>query len=182
MHYIYRYIYLDIYILYIAVNISRITVDKYSGLLTIWGTSASFCTLLPFIFGWLRPEKALHWWSRRHLMFPYFIWLKFEHRRARLQSLFIHALPFWILFFLFQNLRAGARQGCHLRRSERGGILLVDNPLGRRVFLWMHKQNSWDFSVTFIRYHSIKWVPFLSYSSSGPLVSLKAAVWAWAAC
>lgn len=31
--YIFRYLY--IYILYIAVNISRITVDKYSGLLTI---------------------------------------------------------------------------------------------------------------------------------------------------
>lgn len=35
MHYIYLYIFLDVYILYIAVNISRITVDKYSGLLTI---------------------------------------------------------------------------------------------------------------------------------------------------
>lgn len=42
------YLYIFIYILYIAVNISRITFDKYSCLLTIRGTSASFSTLSPF--------------------------------------------------------------------------------------------------------------------------------------
>lgn len=77
MHYILIYIY--IYILYIAVNISRITVDKYSGLLTIRGTSASFSTLLPLIFGCHRPQKTLHGWRRRHLFFSYFIWLKFKY-------------------------------------------------------------------------------------------------------
>lgn len=69
---IYWYIYL--YILYIAINISRITVDKYSGLLTIRGTSASFSTLLPLIFGCHRPQRR-----RRHLFFSYFIWLKFKY-------------------------------------------------------------------------------------------------------
>lgn len=58
MHYILRYIYLYIYVLYIAINISRITVDKYSGLLTIRGTSARFSTLLPLSFGCHRAQRT----------------------------------------------------------------------------------------------------------------------------
>lgn len=43
---------MDIYILYIAINISRITVDKYSGLLTIRSP------LLPFIQWVPKPPKG----------------------------------------------------------------------------------------------------------------------------
>lgn len=62
------YIDIYIYILYIAVNISRITVDKYSGLLTIRGTSASFSTFLPLSFGCRRPQRRTHTLFLFHLI------------------------------------------------------------------------------------------------------------------
>lgn len=132
---IYWYIYL--YVLYIAINISRITVDKYSGLLTIRGTSVSISTLL-WALDAIGPKEP-KWMEEETLILFLFHVIKIQTRWFKLHqvwSLFIHSLPFWILFFLIQDLRSGAWQGCNLCSSQWGGVLWLNNPEGRCLLLW----------------------------------------------
>lgn len=87
-------LYIDIYILYIAVNISRITVDKYSGLLTIRGTSASFSTLLPLSFGCHRPQGPTRVEEEEETLILFlFHLIKIQTSRSKLHQLLVTLHP-----------------------------------------------------------------------------------------
>lgn len=74
------------YVLYIAINISTITVDKYSGLFTTRGTKRSCGTLLPL--GCHRAPGGRHWVGR-HLFGSYDF--KMKTSRSKTAGSFDHS-------------------------------------------------------------------------------------------
>lgn len=109
---IYRY--RDTCILYIAVNISRITVDKYGGPSTIRGTSASFSTRLSLIIGCHTAPKRLCVAGRYTYCLPTLHLIKLDCAILQLWSLFVHSLPFRVFLFVFLPLSVRAGQSGHL--------------------------------------------------------------------